>query len=461
MNEYSLTPVQEVDGLRIKRGDLYAPFGPGEVNGGKLRQCVMLVNSVKKDYKSLLTYCSIHSPQAPITAAVARANGMPCRIVYGGTTRESVAALPMPRLAMKYGASIVLAARSGRHSILHARAKELAAQENSFIVQYGINIIGYGDTLLTAVAAQTENLPDDIENLVMTCGSGITATGVMIGLHRYGKRVKRMHLVATAPDRRGFIHETLKKYGADREFEYHDLFHSPGFVYEKSAAATWGGAFACILTTRQRRCSGLEAPASHRKAPYSGLRARSLAARDRAESEERRTMPNRTKDDLWERQPGESAQAYEAFAIYRDMGSNRSLRVVAEQLSKSDTLIKRWSREKKWGERCRAYDNHLDDVARQEALRKYKKMRTRHIGIALQLQEKALAELKNLPDGSMTPKDIIQFLDKATELERDNRMEEAGVTAGGKTAEEQEETTLSLADEIAAAYENRKRGEQT
>lgn len=57
-------------------------------------------------------------------------------------------------------------------------------------------------------------------------------------------------------------------------------------------------------------------------------------------------MPNRTKDDLWERQPGESAQAYEAFAIYRDMGSNRSLRVVAEQLSKSDTLIKRWSREK-------------------------------------------------------------------------------------------------------------------
>lgn len=31
MNEYSLTPVQEVDGLRIKRDDLYAPFGPGFV----------------------------------------------------------------------------------------------------------------------------------------------------------------------------------------------------------------------------------------------------------------------------------------------------------------------------------------------------------------------------------------------------------------------------------------------
>lgn len=171
-------------------------------------------------------------------------------------------------------------------------------------------------------------------------------------------------------------------------------------------------------------------------------------------------MPNRTKDDLWERQQGESPQAYEAFAIYRDMGPGRNLRTVAEQLSKSLPLIKRWSREKSWGERCRAYDNHVDEKARQTALRKYKNMRTRHIGIALQLQEKAIAELQNLPDGSLTPKDIIQFIDRATELERLNRMEEAGVSAGGKTAEEQDESTLSMADVIAEAYENRKRGEQ-
>lgn len=146
---------------------------------------------------------------------------------------------PLPRLRHDFEA---IKAECHRYGLkFYSGENRLRAMGDSFIVQYGINIIGYGDTLLTAVAAQTESLPDDIENLVMTCGSGITATGVMIGLHRYGKRVKRMHLVATAPDRRGFIHETLKKYGADREFEYHDLFHSPGFVYEKSAAATWGG----------------------------------------------------------------------------------------------------------------------------------------------------------------------------------------------------------------------------
>lgn len=30
-----LTPVQSVGGLLFKRDDLYEPFGPGEVNGGK------------------------------------------------------------------------------------------------------------------------------------------------------------------------------------------------------------------------------------------------------------------------------------------------------------------------------------------------------------------------------------------------------------------------------------------
>lgn len=236
-----LTPVQVLDGLHVKRDDLYTPFGAGEVNGGKLRQCMMLVESLHGGYGGLLSYCSIHSPQAPITAAAAQANGLPCRILYGGAKAENISALPMPRLAMRYGAKICIAARSGRHNILHARAKELAKEDNSFIVQYGINIIGHGDVLLDAVSAQVENIPDEIENLVMTCGSGITSSGVMIGLHRFGKNVKNVHLVATAPDRQPFIHDNLKQYGADREFLYHDLFHRPGFSYEKPAQASWGG----------------------------------------------------------------------------------------------------------------------------------------------------------------------------------------------------------------------------
>ena len=99
-----LTPVQSVGGLLFKRDDLYEPFGPGEVNGGKMRQCMMLLDSVKDEITGVISCCSIHSPQAPITAAAALAFGKRCKILYGGTSRAKLLESPMPRLCLKYGA---------------------------------------------------------------------------------------------------------------------------------------------------------------------------------------------------------------------------------------------------------------------------------------------------------------------------------------------------------------------
>lgn len=238
-----LTPVQQVDGMYFKREDLYTPFGAGEVNGGKLRQCMLLVNKIHADYDGLVTCCSIHSPQAPITAATAKAFGMRCQVLYGGTKPETLKRLPMPRLCLRYGAEVTIAARSGRSNILYYIAQNLkrVKDKRDYIVLYGINLQDHEDILLGAVAAQTRNLPDEIENLVMTCGSGITAIGVIAGLKQYGKKVKHVHLVATAPDRQKLIHGTLQKHGADREIEYHDLFHTRGFSYEEPFCSVWGG----------------------------------------------------------------------------------------------------------------------------------------------------------------------------------------------------------------------------
>ena len=110
-------------------------------------------------------------------------------------------------------------------------------------------------------------------------------------------------------------------------------------------------------------------------------------------------------DKPWERQKGESAQAYEAFSTYLGMGAERSLSAVAKQLSKSLPLIKRWSREKEWQERIRAYDNDIEKQARKKVIADRKTMTKRHIGIAMQLQKKALEALENLSVEDMTPKD--------------------------------------------------------
>lgn len=59
----------------------------------------------------------------------------------------------------------------------------------------------------------------------------------------------------------------------------------------------------------------------------------------------------------WERQEGESSKAYEAFCVYRDMGADRTQQAVADQLTKSRTIVGRWAAEFHWVARTEAWDS--------------------------------------------------------------------------------------------------------
>lgn len=167
-------------------------------------------------------------------------------------------------------------------------------------------------------------------------------------------------------------------------------------------------------------------------------------------------MSNRTvKADVWERQQGESPQAYEAFATYRDMGAERNLRAVAQALNKSLTIIGRWSKNWEWVERARAWDNELTRKAKEAAAKKVKDMTGRHINIAMQLQKKALEALEVLDVEEMSPKDIKEFIKAATELERANRLAEAELGKDGRSTSA-DDAPRSLTDAIMQAYSRRK-----
>lgn len=74
-----------------------------------------------------------------------------------------------------------------------------------------------------------------------------------------------------------------------------------------------------------------------------------------------------------ERQPKETTPAFEAFRCYLEMGPSRSLHRVAQALSKSDTLIKRWSSQWKWVQRVREFESRetaVKDDAHMDALAK-------------------------------------------------------------------------------------------
>ena len=228
------TPVQRRGGLLFKREDLYAPFGSGDVNGGKARQCCKLLEAVGPS--SVYTACSIHSPQAPIVAAFARARGVPATILYGGTSADRLRSMQMPRLCMAHGAKLVIAARTGRHNVLGAIAHRMADEAGGFVVDYGINVERYPGVMLDAVSRQVENLPDEAPELHMVCGSGITASGVLLGIKRCRKRIGKAVLYATAPDRSERLRGNVGRFPC--EVEVVDLFHRKGFVYERREPLT-------------------------------------------------------------------------------------------------------------------------------------------------------------------------------------------------------------------------------
>lgn len=242
-----LTPVQLVDGLYIKRDDLFRPFDDFGVNGGKLRQCCfLLANHVDEIQNGVITCCSIHSPQAPIVSAVCNYLGIDCEVFYGGTTEKRLKELPMPRLVSHYNGSIKIVNKFGHSSVLYSVAKKQRESTHQFIVDYGINLDTNFSALVESTADQVQNIPDHLDNLIVTCGSGITSCGILYGLMKHAKEVKNLILVGVAPDRQEKIRKFQEKCWfefpdiMDQKITFVDRFHEKGFKYEKEEKASWG-----------------------------------------------------------------------------------------------------------------------------------------------------------------------------------------------------------------------------
>ncbi|MBP5460727.1 MAG: hypothetical protein J6Y20_01185 [Lachnospiraceae bacterium] len=142
-------------------------------------------------------------------------------------------------------------------------------------------------------------------------------------------------------------------------------------------------------------------------------------------------MPRSDYVAVWERQTGESTQAYKAFTTYRDMGEDRSIRAVAERLDKSTTLIGRWSVRWNWVERVRQYDNTLQREAQAKAYKKAVKeleeMQLRQIKTAVLLQKKAVQALDALDPLLIKPQDIVRMISAGAQLENVTRSKSADV----------------------------------
>lgn len=141
----------------------------------------------------------------------------------------------------------------------------------------------------------------------------------------------------------------------------------------------------------------------------------------------------------WERQPGESEEAYAAFTVYYTARLERSIRKTAEKVGKSRVLMERWSRRWNWVDRAREYDNALAREEFKSTVRAVREMNAYQASVGKLLLSKGVKALSKMKDEKlvkMDAKTLLQFLVQGCGIERRARMSDVSIQAKQRVQEE-------------------------
>ena len=220
-----LTPIEDYNGIYFKRDDLFRPFEGEALNGGKLRQAINLIaynlEKIRNEYGGkVATMGAVDSPQGLIVTRVSNYYDLKS-IVFYGNIGNAIKENQFIRHTRYFGGEIESILGIAFDNRLLPEVQKLQSHgsgNNFFLIKFGINIEEYPYGV-DCIADQVQNLPDDIENLVIPVGSGISAGAILKGIKKYNKRIPKIHLVhVSGRDREDDIREIC---GVGIDFEYY------------------------------------------------------------------------------------------------------------------------------------------------------------------------------------------------------------------------------------------------
>lgn len=140
-----------------------------------------------------------------------------------------------------------------------------------------------------------------------------------------------------------------------------------------------------------------------------------------SESEER---------NVWDHLPDESPKAFHAFTVYRDLGWERTVKKVVDQLKKSASLVYRWSLDYHWRDRAQAWDEFQDQVIQRQQIKQRAEFHKATLMVAQNMQSKAmqgfiaLQTVKKVKDSAgnetlvlaIKPNDLVRLMESSHKL---------------------------------------------
>jgi hypothetical protein len=126
----------------------------------------------------------------------------------------------------------------------------------------------------------------------------------------------------------------------------------------------------------------------------------------------------------WERQPGESGKAYQAFAIFRDLPlSRRTLTECARLVGKSPPAIYNWAKKWDWDNRCAIYDAYQQSIEIANKQEGIKAMNERQIEEAQEFQRKCIDAMRRVTPEMLadSPQELLKWYQISVAIERTAR----------------------------------------
>lgn len=254
-NKNDLTPIEEYNGIYFKRDDLFMPFEDMPISGGKVRQMISLVEDrlveIKDHYNNtVISGVSVDSPQAVIISTVAKKYGLDCILVFGNKSIEKLKEKrPMVENAINNATRVELC-NVGYQNVLDSKVRSLCEQEKPYFqIKFGINLDDNEDAIVNSVANQVENIPEDIDYIIVPCGSAIMFSGILKGIEKFNKKAKVIGIQISGINMYSTVHKILGKdidskhsFIVDNTYKYHKKLKckiSEGFyldpIYESKA----------------------------------------------------------------------------------------------------------------------------------------------------------------------------------------------------------------------------------
>jgi len=101
---------------------------------------------------------------------------------------------------------------------------EIVNEHNYFPIKFGINAEKNADSIFGVIETQVQNIPKDLDLLLIPVGSGLIFSGILRGLLKYNIKPKRIVGILSGMDSTKNIETLLTEYGIFRDTQEIDFF---------------------------------------------------------------------------------------------------------------------------------------------------------------------------------------------------------------------------------------------